>query len=634
MHVLRVVVFLFGSCVGSLGAQESVLARVPQAFPNVVHVLDVLPHVERLFESPRFAETWALAMAEVREGDAAVVGSLPEQLRGLLGLARDSVPEEMVVAWSPATSASFGAVLEATVRLGTGWFVGARGIDDPTLATYRADAVAALRDVAAPSAVLAIRMRDERTAELQFEQLVTTVTAAFPDAEIGTESDTIDVPAAVMLALLADPLIDRVAALGIFAADSAESEAVRAALAKLVADLRIERDGDVLMARIGKVEGPYRDPAAPLCATGPAAGAVVLQTAWELERFRDRAASAYDVLMSLGEDATDAMFEVDPERMSGLYENVEFLAMMPASGATRVAVAATSVEVDLRELLEWIPPTLATTAIGRVLPQDAGIVARSSFWTFDEAAFLLYDGLIGELEGVAQAAAAFDRPELATVAEHAATSLMWQFEGVWDLLAGEESAVFEEGVVAVFDGDSGPHLAIAGLTKLAGTGQVLFARLVDEVARGMELEVPENGFLTDVELEPGLTAKVARLPGVPGIDAPDAARRCIPHVVEVDGLFVVSTNPELTRAVVAAHRSGDAPAPDDDLVGETRASGAAVATYVRSLADRLATADERTGVTGLLRAAAVLWDAVREVRLEERLAGEELHSKWTVTVRD
>lgn len=507
-----------------LVAQEPdpVLARLPSDTTNLLVVHDVMPHVEALLASKVVGEVLA-ASGDIQQElfgmrfDAA-------RLRRQLELVRAFVPTEIVVAGTDDTIAAFTewADLGCVAILPM-----IRGEDAEGLVKDVQDAgLAALRALRSPPLVAWIHLRDERTAEGWFDNAVEALAKAPREGIEVTVEDT-------KVTLRIAPL--QLAGGALRKAHERSGVAVPADVdPRLV--VRLEQRGADLELRVGE---PKAGPLAPLrlgrlWAPGPTQLAFAKVDIGEAS---DTLANAMERWWGITTAIPDENVAARLHRLLANLDNV----LVPTT--TRLVVDEGFVlthEVEFDDGVTEVDPP--SDAVLRCIDRDAGPFVLSAMGLDVELSSVL-DTLMTQV-----AARGLDLPEaLGPLA---------------DFLGGEESAVFGAGTLVVtrpakFRGAKKwqlPELPFGAIAMVAqahdAESAVAFMReLSGHVAAGLG---HDGAPWLERDLGLGVPTQVLDLercfPGwsEAGIDADFA-----PHWVVVDSVLVLSTDPALTKELVA-----------------------------------------------------------------------------------
>lgn len=613
-------------------AQEPVLRGVPKGAPNVLLVGDVMPRVEALLRSPVVRELCAAA-EEITQSTLGMKLD-PATLERQLGLVRPFVPQRIEVAFDEGPVTVFAQCLHlisvqtlAEMR---------RDAGDDELVPLREEAAAMLREIREPNGVIRVTMRDERTAEQVYDQVLGLLESMPPDdgVTVDTTGDAIRVTARP-LALQRGMLARRLARIGI---EVPPAE-------RLTFRLALEQQGKVLALRCGSFEA----------SDVAAAGLGELWRAADTQLFYGRMACAdalelgfatYEMLGEAEETfesplLTQMFSAVD--RLTDLSPHNEFA--LDLDGGMRWTVLADEeegtepFEIDRPdpEILRCVDPELGPFGV-TALPLDFVLSALGDeIWS---RAMQRADAPSGE-----QMLAALQR-----------------FGAFFEYIDGEDSAVFAPGSLFVTAGASWRSLTLPGpggaprkvLTKLPFAGMAVVARaesaeaaheFVDTMVELLCEGAGASSVDAVVEADLGLGVPTRRvdfrrwLPAGVAIDAD-----LDPHHAQVGDVMIFSTDPRLTKRLVERLGAQEAPQlPVDNPISWTLWTGDHWAALVDGLGAWLRGVAEADGGAGrelsmvsqVVSALATLGKAIGKIESLDQFErdGRRLRSTTTVTFR-
>lgn len=524
--------FLFAA---SLSAQEPdpVLARLPANTTSLLVVHDVMPHVDALLASPVVRDLLAVT-GDIQE-EAFGMRFDAAKLRRQVELVRSFVPAEIVVAGSADTFRGLAQLID----------VFAAAIVLPQLADLgnqiedvaresRDAATEALRGMRPLGLLVRVRMRDERTAEGWFDRAVE---ALQEFAQPGIETTVDDAKATV-----------RVALMQIF--DGRLRTMLERAGVRVAADVepgivaQFEQRGAELELRIGEpAAGPM--PAARLGRLWTPGPDQMLFAKVDPGEAADALGEAQERLSALGVVSPDRPWSMRLYALAANLDNV----LLPTT--TRIVVDQGFVMVHETEfdegVLEIDPPT---DALLRCIDRDAGPFILSAV------------GFDAELSGALE--------QLSIRLAQRGRELPEAFAPFAEFVWGDESTLFGAGTLittraAQFRGAKTwelPALPFGAIAVVAQAQDEASARefmneAADRLAQGFEIE---GAMWNERDLGLGIAAQVLDLARViPGWAEAGVDADFVPHWLVVDSLLVVSTDPALTKDLVARIRGQGAP---------------------------------------------------------------------------
>jgi hypothetical protein len=630
----------------ALSAQDPapLLDRVPAGFENVLQVRDVLPAVERLLAAPVLDAACKESAQHLAVLDPDFDPVPPRALLGPLALIRAQVPTELVLAMPAATAADLGALYRAAMTAGFGWMVVERGkIDEPLLAGYREVPAEVLAAIGEPRLFVGLRARSPRVAEAWFDALVDAVDA-LPEAAVARQVDDGGLRARTTLGALLDlptprgpSLWQALSSTGAYPAGDPATAALRAGLDGLRLGLEVRIDGDVLEVRLGPGDPPAAEPA-PGAAVDPAA---LVAAAWDLGGFQDEVLELLTLASSFGAATIEHLEATEPGRYERFLSTAGSLYEPSATGSLRLLVDEGGGELRVTTPLstdpDWTPPAAAATAVADFVPARATLVASSGFYTLDEWLMGNYTAAASTLLDLGGEAALRGLAGLGEQATDAAVRMLVEFEDLHDFLAGEDSAVFADGVLFVLDLDEGgaPGVALVGAPTTPGAGRAFVETLGRRLLEGLDLDADTP--TRAIALPGGPELQVFALPGAPADAAALAGAALALHAVVRDEVVILSTRTALTGKLLAAGAGEGRRALDPDLVSDAWSHGAGLAALLRAavpLASAVGGAPEQAEVAAVLEGLAVFAALCGRLRATERLDGETWTAVFRLELRD
>ncbi|MGE3174535.1 MAG: hypothetical protein AB7O97_18030 [Planctomycetota bacterium] len=516
---------------------DPILARLPAGATNLLILRDPMPVVEAVLRAPALAKV-ADATADAQRqlfGTALQPAALSRQI----DLFADFVPVEVVLAAPPATVNAIADALRATVA---GWMLlSARGADPALQGDLRTTIAAALADLPAPAVLGWVRARSERVADRWFEALAGVLDGARDPSLSVTVGDD-DIAFELAPAQLAGGQLPRL--LQNLQVDAAALDALRI-------PVRIEQRGAVLELRVGAPRNAplAADSLGPLWRPGPDQ-LVFVHADWK--DGQDRLFESWDLFEAGAEELPDAMWEVTTrvsETLGQLTDMAPRLAMRVGAGGGLRWDIDHYYDDDYVVELEPLPPELL-----RMADPDEGSVGLSSM-PFD---FVLAAVVEGAMSRMAQRANRTTREVFDYVQEHGGDLL--------DYLYGDESSVFDAGTASLTRGAALRSLTVPGVGTLrdlpfvatavvavaedeaAGTG------FVDAVSAHVGKLLGEHGAVKWSAADLGFSAPTRTLDVqglLPAIAALELDADFAPHHVQRGALMILSTDPALTRDLLA-----------------------------------------------------------------------------------
>ncbi len=535
----------------SLSAQEPdpVLARLPANTTSLLVVHDVMPHVDALLASPVVRDLLAVT-GDIQEA-AFGMSFDAAQLRRQIELVRGFVPAEIVVTGSADTFRGLAQLIDVFAAAIVLPQLGQLDDEIEDAARESRDAATeALRGMRPLGLLVRVRMRDERTAEGWFDRAVE---ALQQFARPGIETTVDDAKATVRVALMQTfdgrlrAMLERA---GVKVAADVEP--------KIVA--QFEQRGDELELRIGEPEaGPM--PAARLGRLWTPGPDQLLFAKVDPGDAGDALGEAQERLSALADVSPDRPWSM---RLHALVANMdEFL--LPTTMRIVVDQGFSMVhETEFDEgVLEFDPPT---DAVLRCIDKDAGPFTLSANGLDAELSAALYQ------VSMRLAQRGRDLPEA-----------LGPFA---DFVSGDESALFGAGTLittraARFRGAKKwelPALPFGAIAVVAQAQDEASARefmneAADRLAQGLGIE---GRMWNERDLGLGFPTQVLDLEHcLPGWAEAGVDADFVPHWLVVDSLLVVSTDPALTKDLVARIRGQGAPPtlPAKELLDWSRWSG-------------------------------------------------------------
>jgi len=516
----------------TLPAQEKadLLARLPADTTSLLVLGDVMPHVDAVLASPQLREV-LVASADIQTEVFGMVFD-GDALRRQVGLVRNLIPTEVVVAAPEATAATLLHALDASLQFALLVHAERTGGMAVDAETVRAQAGAALAAIGGLEAVAWLRLRDERTAEGWFDTVVEAVESA------RREGLAVDVDDAVLTVRLQPLQLQRQG--GTVRAELRSRGVPVAEGAGPAFVLRLAQRGAQLELRLGTpAEGPL--PSERLGPLWQPDAAQLLFARVDLGDTHDQLVEFIERALELAEAIDDPDLSM---RLSGLAARAWELAA-PMTGSVRVddgIVSTKEVEVGPEAAGELEAPD---AAVVRCLARGQGPFVLSAL-PLDVLLSLSLDEILLRLARRGQ-------------------ELPVELEAVSDFLAGEESMLFEPGTLlmarpAQFRGSADPEMgpmpfaAVAIVAKAEddqSAGQFM-QRVMAHLQEGLGV----TGELWQAkDLGLGVPTQVLDLAAlVPALAQAGVDADLLPHWCVVDGVLVVSTDPRLTTDVLARLR--------------------------------------------------------------------------------
>jgi len=528
---------------------DPILAQLPANTTSVLVVRDLMPHVDTL-----------LGSQPVRDLLAAT-GDLQQELLGMrldaaalqkqIGLFRGFVPVEVVVAGSEHTAASVMAAVEALLAIGLLPMLAGQQDAEELVEAVRARVAAALPTWGATELLAWVITRDERTAE-QWYDMLAEAAAGLPAGD------------GLAVAEQAERLVVRLRPLSAFGG------AARQRLARV--GIEVPAGTDPELVAVVEQKGDRLQ----LCVGRPATGPLAAERLGPL--WASRPSPCVFAKVDLGEQEERA-YEL-MEQIAGVAERIDdgAIAARLLAGVAQFESSFVDQTVSL-VVGETVALTRETDggegAAGELDLPDPGVVRclASDDGPFVLSALSLDVSLLVNLNEVVMRMGRRGRlPHEALLAAH-------------EFLAGEESAVFAPGTLivtrpaacrSVAQPPLGP-MPFAALAVVARAHSDAHARDFVHALTGHL--VPDLGDDDDAwptrDLGVGVPtfaldlARVLPQVATAGLDADFA-----PHWCVVDGLLIVSTDPNLTTDLLARARGEAKPdLPARGLIDWTRWSG-------------------------------------------------------------
>ncbi|HZN38433.1 MAG TPA: hypothetical protein VFD82_06495 [Planctomycetota bacterium] len=534
---------------GVLAAQEPadpILARLSAETTNVVVVRDPVALIAPLLASPE-AVAVLTATADAQRlwfGRAFDTVALQRQL----DLMAPMIPVEIVVAAPTRTmdrlshAAPLFACCTALQMLARG-----KGTDDAVLARIRAAAQQNLAQLDGMPLQAWVRARDERTAEGWFDTLAKHAQAR--GKELGLTVELRD----ARMTLRGEPF-----AAGASARRALDAAGIDASTAPAwVVDATIEQRGAVIELTVGKL-------APPPCAAArlhpwPRDGATLLFARSEVGEGVAYLTGAYDAVTAV---AGADLARGDTALMGQL---LDFLGRVDAVTTNQsVALQVAQGVVWTHEKRHESPPGDSDTdvplALARLLRPDDGPFAVTCD-RLDVVLTMLIDTLL---------------PVHLDDEDYSMSTLMrTQWRGVIEFLDGEDSAVFMPGTLLVTRENTLPAAGerparpFAGVALVARTqsntaGAGFMASLATHIGAAADLQVP---LWRETELGLGVPAYAFNVAGVaPQLQPFVDAGGFVPHWFAEAGMLVLSTDPGLSKELIARARGEARPLPQARLL--------------------------------------------------------------------
>jgi hypothetical protein len=513
----------------TLPAQEKadLLARLPADTTSLLVLGDVMPHVDAVLASPQWREV-LVASADIQ---TEVFGMAfdADALRRQVGLVRNLIPTEVVVAAPEATAATLLHALDASLQFALLVYAERTGGMAVDAETVRAQAGAALAAIGGLEAVAWLRLRDERTAEGWFDNVAEAVESA------RREGLAVDVGDAVLTVRL-QPLQLQLPG-GTVRAELRSRGVPVAEGAGPAFVLRLAQRGAELELRLGApAEGPL--PSERLGPLWQPDAAQLLFARVDLGDTHDQLVEFIERALELAEAIDDPDLSM---RLSGLAARAWELAA-PMTGSVRVddgIVSTKEVEVGPEAAGELEAPD---AAVVRCIARGHGPFVLSAL-PLDVLLSLSLDEILLRLASRGR-------------------ELPVELEAVGDFLAGEQSMLFEPGTLlmarpAQFRGSVDPELGPMPFAAAAIVAKAEDDQSAGEFMQRVTAHLQEGYGVTGElwqarDLGLGVPTQVLDLAMLAGVDAD-----LMPHWCVVDGVLVVSSDPKLTTDVLARLRGTD-----------------------------------------------------------------------------
>ena len=605
--IMRAFIVIAGLVVVTLTAQQpdAILSQLSSEATNVLVVRDPLPVLEQVLASP-VAEQFLRGTAGLQRRSFARAFDAAE-LRLQLALVAPLIPCEVVVAWPTRTmdrlshtAALFACHASASVLVSEG-----QG-DGEDVAALRAAAADCLVQLDSLPLQAWVRTRDERTAENWFDAVADTLRkrADALGLSVKVEGSQIEVRATPFAA--GGPLHQRLAEVGFDVAKAPANE-LRAA---------IEQQGTRLSLRIGTL-APGPCPAARFGDQWRTGSLLFGRT--EVSDAKASFTAAYLGIVALGKAKGETA-----ELMTRL---LGFLGRMDALCSTQI------VSLSCDRGIAWTHATSASAAdIATVPPRLLRLFAEG------EPMYVTSDTLDVVLEGLLEAVAEGELPTSAPGRPLA------------DFLEGDDARVFAPGVAVAVRGTTMRGTADGTRATLPFAAVALVAPVptptdaapfVREVTKHIATMVRgSKDVWRERDLGLGVTTHALALDAVaPVLVQRELDRDFRPHWFVADDLFVVSTDPSLSKDLLARVR-GDGPgrAPTG-LLQRVFARGATFADYAAGMKLWVPVVsgwlgepvDERVPFFDAIRAVISL---VESFEMRAELADGTLRSTATLRLRD
>lgn len=559
---LRPLIVVVSCFTGALGAQESILEKLSAETTNVLVVRDPLPLLEQVLDSPLTKRV----LDDTAELQRAAFGRVftAAALQQQLALVRALIPTEVVVAAPTRTFDRLLHVAPLAACLELLQMLGRAGSTDAALNTaIQATAKRCLEHFDNLPLQAWVKARDERTAEQWFESLGDALreNAAVAGIELKFADDRIEVRGQPFKA--GGRLAFHLGGRGV--------DASAAPVWELSATIELREAAIAL--QVGKLAPP------PCMAErlGPAWRHADAALFFARIETGDAGPSFTEAYAHLAEVAQLDLAAADGANMPRLYT---FLARADALGADqswRFAVDRGLLwthETYGEHLVpkdEVVPPALLRLATAAEGPY---FVTAD---TLDAFAVNTFETLLPE------------SPEPYSVS----TMVRMTWEPVLAFLDGEESAVFAPGVLALvrpatlraMQGVTGPMPFLAGALvahpKSPDDGAAFMNTLASHIAEATGIGTP---LWSEQDLGLGTKTHALRLDEIApllrqqGVDADFA-----PHWFVTDELFVVSTDPKLSKDLLARAVSAKAPEPGKPLLQRLHLRGTALVDLAAAL---------------------------------------------------
>ncbi len=602
---------------------DSLAARIPQGFRNVVYVGDVLPRIKTLLTSERLEAAWKEMAPGLAVLEPSLRGVSPRSMIGPLELIETLIPQEAVLAMPDRTMADYGALLHGGLALAFGYLVVDQGgIDEPALEGFRDLAAELFNDVEAPTFQLSLRARNERIAETWFDDALDMLEtmSVVEGMQVVVEDQLVRVE--VSLGSLVDsPLIGELGmfgmadASGVLPADHGATEQIRAWLTSLRLRVELQQQGDVLELRVGELPEGSGDGARTFDAD------TVLQVEWVAEEFLPFADSAYEMVYAFDEEAIDFLDAIAPGQYWSLLDMLTDLSATTASGATRIAATDQEVVIDVVQGLEeegFVPPRLGETGIEDFIPERVALSDASSFWTLDEYLLVQFDEILMSLYDLSFDLYEQGLEETSDAIDVWTTYLEEDLGDLHSFFEGEDSALFAEGVVLLVEEmteEATPAIALVGLPHDRADTESFVEEFADLI-RATD-GVSTGARTIKASVQDGVEAIVFDVPGseITADSFADAA--FAPHAAFAGDALVLSTSAAFTRRILAAQQKPAAPA-EGELTARLHTTGEQAGRMFAAVVTPLL-GDSREGRQGraLVRAIRVALGLLESIDVED-----------------
>ena len=520
----------------SAQGQDPILAAVPKDATSLLVIRDPLPHIEALLASPEIAEI-ARATADLQQ-ELLGMTMQPATLQKQLGLFVTFVPTEIVVAAPPEA-------MVALARLGScllaGFCASQQKDAEATATALRLCAQEHMAKVQMPAVTAWVRARNERTAEQWFEAIGETLDRVADDGLVVTATGDVLTVALQPSKINGGKMMARIREIAL---DPTPLEA-------LATTFTVTLDGDRIALQLGTAAAPGL-PASALGQLWQPSGDQLLfgkldmagsQTMWgECTEWLYPAIESMDENLSATvvpmAEAVSRLAEMAPRSVSSIVVNngLQFVLEERFNEDASVEFAAPP-----PELLRCLDPKLGAFALLN-LPFD-----------------VVLSGLLDQVES--ELASRSHRPDPLAAYE----ALTSNAAGVMDFLAGESSAVFGSGVVVVSSEVTMSGLVVAGMPMRdlpvlalaavapaddAESASSFCAQLGELVAQAVGVEV--TSMWRDEDLGFGLPTRTLQWQQLLPADVKVTVNSgFLPHHVQRGELMIVSTDPTLTRTLLA-----------------------------------------------------------------------------------
>lgn len=549
--------------------QDPILARIPKDTTNLLVIRDPLPHVEALLQTPELEEV-ARATADLQQevfGMKVSPGLLQKQMQLFVPF----VPREIVVAAPPQAMVAFGHLCSSMLA---GFLASTSSAGDVEVAELRAVAQKHLVQLQLPNFMASVRARDERTAELWFE----TVGDAF--AEVADDGFVLTGADDVLTVVLHPSKING----GKMLEQLRSIELDPAPLEGLSTTFTVTLAGDRITLQVGP-QGPVGLTKDALHELWRAGDEQLLFTTLHVEEALPMWNESLGLLEAAMETTHDiVMPQVVPissmlTRLADLSPTVTS-SMVMDNGIEWVLVET----FDEDETIEWAAPP---KALLQCLDPNAGGLMLANV-PFDLLLAGMFEGVLEEIGTRAR------RPEFVELYQW----LSDKTESLREFLGGESSAVFTSGVALVTSettlkglsyGDTAmrdlPFFAWAAVAAAddAESATGFCTHIGELLAEAMDSEIEAPWLETDLGF--GLPTRVLlwRLMLPDGVRF-EVTEGFVPHHVQKGDLMIVSTDPALTRTLLARM---DGPVevdkPDEGVLAWSQLSGTQMASMTRML---------------------------------------------------